>query len=44
MKGSSMMKNTMHQNGIMSEDCMQSGMKMMGDKGIDMNGMNKMKK
>jgi hypothetical protein len=32
----------MQKKGIMSEDCMQSSMKMMSDKGMDMQGMNKM--
>jgi len=32
----------MQEKGIMSEDCMQSSMKMMSDKGMDMQGMNKM--
>jgi len=38
------MMKMMHEKGMMSEDCMQSSMKMMGDKGMDMNGINKMKK
>jgi hypothetical protein len=36
----SMMK-MMHEKGMMSEDCMQSGMKLMSDKGMDTQGMNK---
>ncbi|NNE77626.1 MAG: hypothetical protein HKN31_11205 [Pricia sp.] len=42
MKDGKMMGNIMqmiHEKGMMSEDCMESCMKMMGDKGMDMNGM-----
>ncbi len=33
------MMKMMHEKGMMSEDCMESGMKMMIDKGMDMTGM-----
>lgn len=33
------MMQMMHKEGMMSEDCMQSCMKMMGDKGMKMDGM-----
>lgn len=33
------MMQMMHQEGIMGEDCMHSSMEMMGNKGMDMNGM-----
>ena len=36
----SMMK-MMHEKGMMSEDCMESCKKMMGEKGMDMQGRNK---
>ncbi|TXD73488.1 hypothetical protein [Aequorivita antarctica] len=36
------MMKMMHQKGMMSEDCMESCSKMMGDKGMDMQGMNKL--
>lgn len=39
----SMMK-IMHEKGMMSEDCMESCKKMMGDKGMDMKGMGMMDK
>ncbi len=38
------MMKMMHQKGMMSEDCMESCTKMMGDKGMDMQGMNKIEK
>lgn len=31
----------MHEKGMMSEDCMESCSKMMGEKGMDMQGINK---
>ena len=36
------MMQMMHEKGMMSDDCMKSGMKMMGDKGMDLKEMNKM--
>ena len=36
------MMKMMHEKGMMSEDCMESCSKMMGEKGMDMQGMNKM--
>lgn len=36
------MMNMMHKNGMMSKECMQSCMKMMNDKGMDMKGVTKM--
>jgi hypothetical protein len=42
MKDGKMMGNMMqmmHEKGMMSEDCMESCKKMMGDKGMDMKGM-----
>ena len=33
------MMKMMYEKGMMSEDCMQSSMNMMGDKGMDLNGM-----
>lgn len=36
------MMKMMHENGMMSEDCMQSCIKMMSDKGMDMKEMNMM--
>jgi hypothetical protein len=36
------MMKMMHEKGIMSEDCMESCSKMMSEKGMDMQGMNKM--
>ncbi len=36
------MMKMMHEKGIMSEDCMESCKNMMGEKGMDMQGMNKM--
>jgi|SRR5680860_284283 len=47
MKDGKMMGNMMqmmHEKGMMSDDCMESGMKMMGEKGMDMTGMDNMKK
>ncbi|WP_142785824.1 hypothetical protein [Changchengzhania lutea] len=35
------MMQMMNQNGMMSNDCMKSSMKMMGDKGMNMADMNK---
>ena len=45
MKDGKMMGNMMqmmHEKGMMSEDCMESCKKMMGDKGMDMKGMGMM--
>lgn len=45
MKDGKMMGNMMqmmHEKGMMGEDCMKSGMKMMGEKGMDMTGMGMM--
>jgi hypothetical protein len=36
------MMKMMHEKGMMSEDCMESCSKMMGEKGMDMQGMDKM--
>ena len=36
------MMKMMHEKGMMSEDCMESCSKMMSEKGMDMQGMNKM--
>lgn len=36
------MMKMMHEKGMMSEDCMESCKKMMGEKGMDMQGMDKM--
>jgi len=36
------MMKMMHEKGMMSEDCMESCSKMMGEKGMDMQGMMKM--
>ena len=36
------MMKMMHEKGMMSEDCMESCKNMMGEKGMDMQGMNKM--
>lgn len=36
------MMKMMHEKGMMSEDCMESCSRMMGEKGMDMQGMNKM--
>lgn len=36
------MMKMMHEKGMMSEDCMESCSKMMGEKGMDMQNMNKM--
>lgn len=36
------MMKMMHEKGMMSEDCIKSCTKMMGEKGMDMQGMNKM--
>ena len=36
------MMQMMHKKGMMSEDCMQSCMKMMEKKGMDMKGMGMM--
>ncbi|MEX0995860.1 MAG: hypothetical protein WDZ45_02280 [Flavobacteriaceae bacterium] len=36
------MMKMMHEKGMMSKDCMESCSKMMGEKGMDMQGMNKM--
>ncbi|MDG2431127.1 hypothetical protein [Flavobacterium sp.] len=36
------MMQMMHQGGMMSEDCIKSCTKMMGEKGMDMQGMNKL--
>ena len=33
------MMKMMHQEGMMSDNCMQSSMKMMGEKGMNMDGM-----
>ena len=33
------MMKMMHEKGMMSEDCMESCSKMMGEKGMDMQGM-----
>lgn len=47
MKDGKMMGNMMkmmNEKGMMSEDCMQSCMKMMGDKGMDMSKMSMMNK
>jgi len=38
------MMKMMHEKGMMGEDCMESCTKMMGEKGMDMQGMNKMEK
>jgi hypothetical protein len=34
------MMKMMHEKGMMSEDCMESCSKMMGEKGMDMQNMN----
>lgn len=36
------MMKMMHEKGMVSEDCMESCSKMMGEKGMDIQGMNKM--
>lgn len=36
------MMKMMHEKGMMSEDCMESCSKMMGEKGMDMQGMDRM--
>jgi len=36
------MMKMMHEKGMMSEDCIESCSKMMGEKGMDMQGMDKM--
>lgn len=36
------MMKMMHEKGMMSEDCMESCSKIMGEKGMDMQGMDKM--
>jgi hypothetical protein len=38
------MMQMMHEKGMMSEDCMKSSIIMMGNEGMEMDGMNKMKK